>query len=100
MQEVTTSTLEFPSTSSRDALTEVVHRGAQRMLAEAIEAEVAEWIESHRDVTDAEGRRQVVRNGRMPERTIVTGAGRLAPSALSQAPSLGLRDRASRPPLR
>ena len=47
------------------------------MLAEAIEAEVTEWIESHRDVTDAEGRRQVVRNGRMPERTIVTGAGRL-----------------------
>jgi len=47
------------------------------MLAEAIEAEVAEWIESHRDVTDAEGRRQVVRNGRMPERTIVTGAGPL-----------------------
>ena len=47
------------------------------MLAEAIETEVAEWIESDRDVTDAEGRRQVVRNGRMPERTIVTGAGRL-----------------------
>jgi len=47
------------------------------MLAEAIEAEVAEWIESHREVTDAAGRRQVVRNGRMPERTIVTGAGPL-----------------------
>jgi transposase-like protein len=47
------------------------------MLAEAIEAEVAEWIENHRDVTDAEGRRQVVRNGRMPPRTIVTGAGPL-----------------------
>ena len=47
------------------------------MLAEAIEAEVADWIESHRDVTDAAGRRQVVRNGRMPQRTIVTGAGRL-----------------------
>jgi putative transposase len=77
MQEATTSTLEFPSTTSRDALTEVVHRGAQRMLAEAIEAEVADWIESHRDVTDAAGRRQVVRNGRMPQRTIVTGAGQL-----------------------
>ena len=77
MEEATTSTLEFPSTPSRDALTEVVRRGAQRMLAEAIEAEVAEWIETHRGVIDAEGRRQVVRNGRMPERTIVTGAGRL-----------------------
>lgn len=77
MQEANTSTLEFPSTPSRDALTEVVRRGAQRMLGEAVEAEVAEWIESHREVTDADGRRQVVRNGRMPERTIVTGAGPL-----------------------
>jgi len=77
MHEATISTLEYPSAPSRDVLTEVVRRGAQRMLAEAIEAEVAEWIESHRDVTDAEGRRQVVRNGRMPERTIVTGAGPL-----------------------
>jgi len=47
------------------------------MLAEAVEAEVAEWIESHRDLRDAQGHRQVVRNGRMPERTIVTGAGLL-----------------------
>jgi transposase-like protein len=77
MQEATTPTLVFPATPSRDALTEVVRRGAQRMLAEAVEAEVAEWIESHRDLRDAQGRRQVVRNGRMPERTIVTGAGLL-----------------------
>ena len=77
MQEATTPTLVFPATPSRDALTEVVRRGAQRMLAEAVEAEVAEWIESHRDLRDAQGHRQVVRNGRMPERTIVTGAGLL-----------------------
>jgi putative transposase len=77
MQEATTPTLVFPATPSRDALTEVVRRGAQRMLAEAVEAEVAEWIESHRDLRDAQGHRQVVRNGRMPEWTIVTGAGLL-----------------------
>jgi siroheme synthase (precorrin-2 oxidase/ferrochelatase) len=47
MQEVSTTTVSFPSTSSRDALTEVLRSGAQRLLAEAIEAEVAEWIDSH-----------------------------------------------------
>ena len=45
------------------------------MLAQAIDAEVAEWIESHRDVCDQAGRRQVVRNGRLPKRTILSGVG-------------------------
>lgn len=48
------------------------------MLAQAIDAEVAEWIEQHQDVRDEQGRRQVVRNGHMPERKIVTGVGELA----------------------
>ena len=48
------------------------------MLAQAIEAEVAEWIEQHAHVTDEQGRRQVVRNGRLPERKIVTGVGEVA----------------------
>jgi len=45
------------------------------MLAQAIDAEVAEWIESHREVRDAAGHRQVVRNGRLPKRTILSGVG-------------------------
>jgi transposase-like protein len=44
-------------------------------LAEAIEAEVAAWIESHAHVTDEAGRRQVVRNGYLPKRSILTGIG-------------------------
>ena len=44
MQEVTTTTVTFPSTS-RDVLTEILREGAQQMLTTAIEAEVAEWIE-------------------------------------------------------
>ena len=63
MQEVSTTTVSFPSASSADALTEVLRSGAQRLLAEAIEAEVAEWIDSHAHVTDEADRRQVVRNG-------------------------------------
>lgn len=45
------------------------------MLAQAIEAEVAAWIEEHSQLVDAAGRRQVVRNGSLPQRTIATGLG-------------------------
>jgi putative transposase len=45
------------------------------MLANAIEAEVADWIDAHSNLKDARGRRQVVRNGSHPERTILTGLG-------------------------
>jgi transposase-like protein len=75
MQEVSTTTVSFPSTGSRDALTEVLRSGAQRLLAEAIEAEVCEWIKSHAHVTDESGCRQVVRNGYLPKRSILTGIG-------------------------
>src|SRR5690554_3797023 len=75
MQEVSTPALSFPSTTSQDALTEVLRSGAQRLLAEAIEAEVAEWIDAHAHVADAAGRRQVVRNGYLPKRSILTGIG-------------------------
>lgn len=75
MQEVSTTTVSFPSMDARDALTEVLRSGAQRLLAEAIEAEVAEWIDSHAHIADAAGRRQVVRNGYLPKRSILTGIG-------------------------
>jgi transposase-like protein len=76
MQEVNGSTIALPG--SRESLHEILRQGAQQMLAQAIEAEVAEWIEQHAHVTDERGRRQVVRNGRLPERKIVTGVGEVA----------------------
>ena len=50
MAEVTTESLPFPG-SSRDALSEILKQGAQRMLACAIEAEVGEWIDGRTDET-------------------------------------------------
>ena len=47
------------------------------MLAQAIEAEVAAWIDAHAHLKDDAGRRQVVRNGHLPERTIQTGIGEI-----------------------
>jgi hypothetical protein len=43
MQEVTTTSVTFPSTS-RDVLTEILRQGGQAMLTTAIESEVAQWI--------------------------------------------------------
>ena len=58
-------------------LEELAREGARRMLAQGLEAEVAEFLEKHRDARDAEGRRQVVRNGYQPARELVTGLGPL-----------------------
>jgi len=59
-------------------LEEIVRRGAQRMLARALEGEVEEFVERYGDVRDEEGCRQVLRNGFLPEREILTGAGVLS----------------------
>jgi transposase-like protein len=51
------------------------------MLAAALEAEVATYIEAHREARDERGRALVVRNGHASPRTITTGAGRLCVAA-------------------
>lgn len=56
-------------------LDEIVREGARRMLQSAIDAEVAAFIASHNDRRDERGRRQVVQNGSLPQREILTGAG-------------------------
>jgi transposase-like protein len=75
MKDSTGVTTFVPASSASDALTEVLKRGAQKLLAAAIEAEVAGYIEHHAEVLDGNGRRLVVRNGYLPERTIQTGIG-------------------------
>lgn len=59
----------------RDALTEVLREGARTLLAQAIEAEVAEFLAGHADKRDAAGRTRLVRNGHLPERAVQTGIG-------------------------
>src|SRR5690606_25240584 len=75
MNEVTATTIALPEAAS--SLHEILRQGAQRLLAQAIEAEVAEWIEQRQHLTDCQGRRQVVRNGYLPERKLVTPVGEL-----------------------
>jgi putative transposase len=74
MKKDTTKTHHM-STAYRDVLADILRQGAQEMLAAAIENEVAEYVAGFRDVRDAEGHRQVVRNGYLPARAIQTGIG-------------------------
>ena len=56
-------------------LDELCRRGAQEMLATALEAEVTDYVESHRGQRDEDDRALVVRNGRARQRQVVCGTG-------------------------
>jgi len=99
MRQSTTDASKFPAPASRKAagvepvdpevlgfrsqfdarspLDELVRAGAQKMLQAAINAEVEEFIDQHAQRRDEQGRRLVVRNGHLPSRELLTGAGRL-----------------------
>lgn len=64
-----------PAKHSTDPLTDLLRSGAQRLLAQAIEAEVAGHLACYEQDRLADGRKAVVRNGYLPERTIQTGLG-------------------------
>ena len=59
--------LSRPASQARDALTQVLREGAQRLLAQAVEAEVAAFVAGHAHLRDEAGRRVVVRNGHLPK---------------------------------
>ena len=61
----------------KSPLDEIIRVGAQQMLQTAIEAEVSEFLMQHSDRCDEHGRRLVVRNGYLPPRELLSGAGRL-----------------------
>jgi putative transposase len=58
-------------------LDELCRLAAKQMIAVALEAERRAWLDAHAEVTDATGKRLVVGNGYLPERTITTGAGQV-----------------------
>src|SRR5262245_41850209 len=75
MQEHTTIPFPHPHLTAADPLTEVLRQGAQRLLAQAIEAEIAVLLAHSADCHDAQGRQAVVRNSYLPEREVQTGIG-------------------------
>ncbi len=63
------------------ALEQIAREGARRMLKTALDAEVAEYVDAHRDERDENGYALVVRNGRAKARTLVTGSGTIGVEA-------------------
>jgi len=58
-----------------DPLSELLRNGAKELIAQAVEAELETLLDQHADVVLCDGRKAVVRNGYLPERTVQTGVG-------------------------
>lgn len=70
------SVVRFPKPGAiEDPLTELLRSGAQRLIHQAVEAELAELLERYAERRDSAGRATVVRNGYLPEREVLTGVG-------------------------
>ncbi len=60
---------------SWSVLEQLAREGARKMLQQALELEIEEYIETHTPDTGSSGKRTVVRNGYHPSRSIVSGIG-------------------------
>ena len=56
--------------SFTDSLTDILREGARALLAQAIEAEVADFLAQHATLKTANGLQRLVRYGHLPEREI------------------------------
>ena len=77
----TESANESGGGAGRSLLDEIVRDGARQMLAAALKAEVAAYVQQFADFLDADGRRLVVRNGYHHEREVLTAAGAVTVTA-------------------
>ena len=76
MKKFTLPQVKNPSEiPARSALEEVLKTGAKRLLQEAIENEVLEYVELFKEMKDEMNKRLVTRNGHLPSRDILTGIG-------------------------
>ena len=77
MTDTNVTKLVLPGTFT-DPLTEILRNGARTLLAQAVEAEVADFLAQHADKLIDDGRQRVVRHGHLPEREVMTGIGPVA----------------------
>ena len=61
-----------------DQLTEILRHGARALLSQAVEAEVADFLDKHADLKTVDGHQRVVRHGHLPEREVMSGIGPVA----------------------
>ncbi len=75
MTKSTLSVLSQPQTEETDPLHALLRRGARKLIADAVEAELALFLEGYADQRLKDERQAVVRNGYLPRRTVQTGIG-------------------------
>jgi putative transposase len=75
VQEGSEANEHAPRAVGGSLLDELARDGARQMLAAALLAEVAAYVEAHADQVDEDGRRLVVRNGFHEPREVTTAAG-------------------------
>jgi putative transposase len=69
--------IEKPKEGKFEAKTldDIAREGARRMLLQALETEVSDYVNRHHDERDEDGRAQVVRNGKAKSRKVTLGCG-------------------------
>ena len=75
MTNTTLNVLSQPDETGTDVLTALLRNGARQLIAQAVEAELQQLLQTHDDKLLPDGRKAVVRNGYLPERSIQTGIG-------------------------
>lgn len=71
----TITQLTDPQGFSPDPLTDILRSGAQRLIEQAVEAELAVLLEAYASDGTNDGRARLVRHGHLPEREVMTGIG-------------------------
>jgi len=80
MTDSTCYAVTQPDASATDRLHELLRKGARDLIAKAVEAELNTFLEQYADKTLPDGRRAAVRNGYLPERTVMRHASKQKPS--------------------
>ena len=89
MRKSTSNVVAFADPSiEKDPLTELIRRGAQELLNQAVEIELEERMAELQERRLPDGRQAVVRNGYHPERQVQTGIGPVT----VQIPKIRARD--------
>ena len=75
MTNITLNVLSQPDETNTDVLTALLRNGARQLIAQAVEVELQQLLQAHEELRLPDGRKAVVRNGYLPERSIQTGIG-------------------------
>ena len=75
MSENNVIELKDPARANFDPLTALLREGAQKLIHQAVEAELQEYLALYSERKTENGHAGVVRSGYLPERSIQTGVG-------------------------